>query len=154
MAKVKCNTIDGKIVEVEENTLIPRPCAYALIVNDKKELLVEDAKEEGGKYWFVGGGLEKGEDPTVSLKREAIEEAGVNIKVLKRLKSLEYCYYHNKLNKYFRCQSDFFLCEYLSKSDQDSGDVKTKWLKLEEIDVNEFHALIGDIIEILKKTFK
>lgn len=154
MTKVKCNTIDGKIVEVEESALIPRPSAYALIVNDKKELLVEDAKEEGGKYWFIGGGLEKGEDPRVSLKREAIEEAGVNIKVLKRLKSLEYCYYHNKLNKYFRCQSEFFLCEYLSKSDQNSGDVKTKWLNLEKTNITEFHTLIRGIIKSLKKAFK
>jgi mutator protein MutT len=151
MALVKCQTISGKTIEVEETKLFPRPCVYGLVVNDKNELLVENPKEEGEKYWFIGGGLEKDEDPELALTREAKEEAGVNIKVIEVLTSLEYCYYHNKLNKYFRCNSDFYLCKYISPASTPSTQgVKTKWLKINKLNEGEFHLLIRKALEVLK----
>jgi len=151
MALIKCQTISGETIEVEEKALSPRPCAYALVVNNKNELLIEAPKDEGGKHWFIGGGLEKDEDPELALTREAKEEAGVNIEVIEVLTSLEYCYYHNKLNKDFHCNSDFYLCKYISPASTPSiQGVKTKWLEINELNEEEFHLLIRKVLGILK----
>lgn len=151
MAIIKCNTITGDIIEIDEEELYPRRSVYALIVNENRELLVEDPKEEGGKYWFIGGGIENNEDPKDALKREAFEEAGVEIEVGNLISLLEYCYYHNKLKKYFKNHAEFYSCNLVREHNDFKKGVKTKWLKIKEIDENKFHALIRDIIRKLKK---
>ena len=152
MALIKCQTISGETIEVEEKALFPRPCAYALVVNNKNELLVEDPKDEGGKYWFLGGGLKNSENPKIGLKREVFEESGMNIKVGKLIAQLEYCYYHNKLKKYYRCKSKFFLCKPLGNTVPNfARQVKTKWLKITNLKSDDFHNLISGIMEKLRE---
>lgn len=53
---------------------------YGIVFNDKAELLVSDEKYQGTYMTkFVGGGLEFGEGPVDCLKREFLEECGVEI---------------------------------------------------------------------------
>jgi 8-oxo-dGTP diphosphatase len=53
-----------------------RLSAYAVILNEKKEILVVDAN---GTYYLPGGGIDEGENEIEALKREAIEETGYQI---------------------------------------------------------------------------
>lgn len=56
---------------------------YALIFNEKEELLVSDENFEGHSITkFPGGGLEYGEGTIECLRREAVEEFGQEIEVL------------------------------------------------------------------------
>lgn len=53
----------------------------AVIVKESKVLLIRHTKN-GTSYWLLpGGGVDFGEDLTVSLKRELHEELGINIEV-------------------------------------------------------------------------
>lgn len=64
--------------------------AYAIIKTGKDEIAI--AKEDN-EYFFVGGGIEDGEDELEALKREVIEESGYtlkNIKYFDTVKSYEY----------------------------------------------------------------
>ena len=51
-----------------------RPGAYAIIINknDYKVGIVTDGED----YFYLGGGIEKGETQLDALKRELIEESG------------------------------------------------------------------------------
>jgi len=51
----------------------------AVIVRDKKILLIHRIKE-GREYWVVpGGGVESGEDMEKALRREILEETGLRL---------------------------------------------------------------------------
>lgn len=58
------------------------PCFYrlsvkALIIDENKRFLM--TKESNGKWDILGGGLDHGENPRLGLKREVVEEAGLDI---------------------------------------------------------------------------
>lgn len=58
------------------------PCYYrisvkALIMDETGRFLL--AKEDNGKWEFIGGGLDHGEDPVACLKREIREETGLTV---------------------------------------------------------------------------
>ena len=56
---------------------------YAIIINNKNEILLSDEFQMGMKMTkFPGGGMEFGEGTIDCLKREAIEEFGQEIEVL------------------------------------------------------------------------
>ena len=59
-----------------------RPGAYAVIYNENDEMLALNVQ---GSFHLPGGGVDDGEDPEVTINREAIEEAGCNVDDLKYL---------------------------------------------------------------------
>lgn len=62
-----------------------RLAAKAFIVNDSKLLIVRrsaDDVQQPDKWEIPGGRLEPGEDPVLGLKREIMEEAGIDVEVL------------------------------------------------------------------------
>ena len=68
-------------------------------------------------YTFPGGGVEKGEDPIFSLKRECMEEAGVIVKnIIPFYKIIE----KRELDDihYIRHESLFYLCDIESYCEQ------------------------------------
>lgn len=76
---------------------IKRQGAYAIIKQDGERISIAN---EDNEYFFIGGGIEKGEIELEALKREAIEETGYtlkNIKYLDKVKSYEYNENHGNL---------------------------------------------------------
>lgn len=64
---------------------------YAIIINDKNEVLLSDEFQFGIKMTkFPGGGLELGEGTVDCLKREATEEFGQEIEVLDHFYTTEF----------------------------------------------------------------
>ncbi len=62
----------------------------AVIRNEKGEILLAkrhqpNHPEADGKWEFVGGGIEFGEEPEQALIREVKEESGLNVKVIRLL---------------------------------------------------------------------
>ena len=58
-----------------------RPGAYAIIINKDDDKIGIVATE--GRYFYLGGGIEKGETKLETLKRELLEESGYTIKNIK-----------------------------------------------------------------------
>ena len=56
MSEVECITLDGHTKIFQNDRLILRPAAYALIVHDEKLLLLK--MRHTGKYHLPGGGIE------------------------------------------------------------------------------------------------
>ena len=55
---------------------------YGILINDQQQVLVSDEKIRGGFYTkFPGGGLEFGEGTRDCLKREFMEEMGLEVQI-------------------------------------------------------------------------
>ncbi|MDR3642921.1 MAG: NUDIX hydrolase [Candidatus Doudnabacteria bacterium] len=72
-------------MEPEQHTI-----AVAIVTNDKQEILLAkryepESAHTHGKWEFVGGGIEFGEKPEQAVIREAMEEAGIEVKVVRLL---------------------------------------------------------------------
>ena len=64
---------------------------YGLLINELKQVLVSDEKIRGGFYTkFPGGGLEFGEGTRDCLKREFMEEMGLNVAVGDHIYTTDY----------------------------------------------------------------
>lgn len=73
--------------EKEENIEYKkRPGAYAIIIDNNKEEIgiVTDGKD----YFYLGGGIEEGENELQALKRELIEEAGYTLKNIEKFEEV------------------------------------------------------------------
>lgn len=64
---------------------------YGILINEKKQVLVSDEYIRGGYYTkFPGGGLEKGEGTIDCLRREFMEEMGLDVKVTDHLYTTDF----------------------------------------------------------------
>jgi 8-oxo-dGTP pyrophosphatase MutT (NUDIX family) len=58
------------------------PSVSAMIVNDRREILLHRSRDDGN--WYVSGGaLDPGEDPAHGAMREAFEETGLIVQPLR-----------------------------------------------------------------------
>lgn len=71
--QVNSTDIFGKQYDVDTSELTWRPSAYAIVLKDKKIMLVK----HNGKYHLPGGGMELGESPEEAVLREFTEETGL-----------------------------------------------------------------------------
>ncbi|MFD7301298.1 NUDIX hydrolase [Streptomyces pharetrae] len=59
-----------------------RVAAYAICVRDGQVLLARSPAEDGTREWVLpGGGMEHGEDPYDTVRRELLEETGYRVEV-------------------------------------------------------------------------
>ncbi|WP_173883281.1 NUDIX hydrolase [Streptomyces pharetrae] len=59
-----------------------RVAAYAICVRDGRLLLARSPAEDGTREWVLpGGGMEHGEDPYDTVRRELLEETGYRVEV-------------------------------------------------------------------------
>ncbi len=74
---------DPNYVPVKHYYLVGLKC---VVFNEQGKLLLlkrSDKTKGAGKWSLVGGGLEKGEDPLAGIKREAQEEAQIELEDVK-----------------------------------------------------------------------
>lgn len=115
--------------------------ACALIIENDSILLVEFNDERGPHYNLPAGGVEPNEAVVEAVRREAMEEASIDVEVGPLAFVYEYAPHLNS-NKYgethslqlmFECKiKDGYIPKLPNKPDPNQTDVK--WIKLSELD--------------------
>ncbi len=54
------------------------PAVTAVVVNDRREILLHRAKDDG-EWYLIGGSIDPGEEPAETVVREVWEETGVEV---------------------------------------------------------------------------
>jgi len=115
----------------EENIeYIKRPGAYAIILNSNNDKVgIVTAKND---YFYLGGGIEKGETKLDALRRELIEEAGYSIKNIREFEEVgSFVYSADK--GYYEVIANVYLAEFDKKiAEPIEKDHKVLWVKPEE----------------------
>ncbi len=107
-----------------------RPGAYAIIINKDDDKIGIVAT--GGRYFYLGGGIEKGETKLEALKRELLEESGYTIKNIKEFEEVgSYIFAEDK--GYLEVVASVYIAEFDKKvTEPIEKDHTVLWVKPEE----------------------
>lgn len=117
----------------------------AVILNKNNEILFLLRSEKDdflpGQWDIPGGGLEYGETPEEGLKREIMEECGLELKILKAIAASTYF-----MGEVQRIDVSF-LCNAVDEAKLKLSAEHTdfKWVKLEDIDSLNLNEYIKNI---------
>ena len=154
MSEVKCITLDGHIRIVQNDQLIFRPAAYALIVHENKLLVLK--LRATGKYHLPGGGIKIGERMQESLRREVQEETGLEIDQVRFAHFEEVFFYYDPSDKAYHGLHFFFICQAKTwgvlADDQvmDGSAEQPRWVEIRNLHPEDFQ-IHGEIILALCK---
>jgi 8-oxo-dGTP diphosphatase len=109
----------------------------AIIRNENGDVLLARRNEPGlkdahDKWEFVGGGIEFGENPEEALKREVLEEAGVEVEITRLLPKI----FSVMLNKETQVIVMSYECKIISgelKAGLDQEIAELKFVPLKEV---------------------
>ena len=134
MGKVRVYDVKGKIVEVDEKSLVDRTSSYGIYLHEGKILMVKDSWTQ--KWGLPGGGVIKGETLEEAMVREFAEETG--LKVLKTgdlLKSFD-GYFYAPDGSTWKTHRHFYLVEEVEGEMLENGNqedtIETRFLPLNE----------------------
>lgn len=119
----------------------------AVICNDGGEILIDRRRAEGlmGGLWeFPGGKIEAEETVAACIRREILEEIGIDIEVSQHLITIEHTYTH------FRVTLIAHYCRYLRGKPQPIECEEIRWVTLQEIGQFTFPEANARIIAALK----
>lgn len=120
----------------------------AVIRNDQELILIDRRPAKGllGGLWeFPGGKIEPNETVQECIKREILEEIGIDIEVEDHLITIDHAYTH------FRVTLIVHYCRYLKGEPQTIECDEIRWVTLEEIDQFPFPKANIQIIEALRQ---
>jgi 8-oxo-dGTP diphosphatase len=127
----------GKKEEGKEYIL--RPAVYCVMFNsqDKKVAIIQTGD---GKYFLPGGGIEGNETHEECLKREALEEMGMDIKIGDFIGCAKRYFYSTNEFKHYLSESYFYICDIGKEvSKPIEADHFLKWIEPSQAIKNLFH---------------
>lgn len=159
MKTITCKNNHGKKVILPLSKFVFRPGVYAVIVNDKNEVLLTQNKS--GKFWMPGGGIDIGEKIEEALKREIREETNIkDLKIKELLGLFESFFYFKEEDTAWQSHMYFYKCTITNKEKiirgfidkhEEIGIDKLIWIDLKNIKKEIFCDLNADIYKMLKK---
>jgi 8-oxo-dGTP pyrophosphatase MutT (NUDIX family) len=153
-----CNDVYNKQVEIEASRAKFRLAAYAYIVNDKNQLLVVRVKNTG-KFWLPGGAVENDELMEDGLRRETMEEVGIEIVPQKFISYHQHFIYFNPEDELNNQVAFYFSCKPLSLEITGTGDegdhaaraIDPQWQDIDSLKADDFHVFGQKVLDDLKK---
>jgi 8-oxo-dGTP pyrophosphatase MutT (NUDIX family) len=110
---LKFHNADEEIVPYDGSELRWRISAYGLIVKDEKIWLIKSNEEK--LFDVPGGGIEFGETIAQAIQREAIEEAGIKVKVGPLVDIGEDYFYHRTKQQFCQTVLIYHAAELIEK---------------------------------------
>lgn len=142
-------TMQNKLPVTETKAPIPRKqIGVAVIWNDQGQILIDRRPQQGllGGLWeFPGGKVEPGETIEACIRREILEEIGINIEVGPHLITIEHTYTH------FHVTLNVHHCRHLSGEPQPIECDEVRWVTPAELDQFPFPKANLTIIEALQQ---
>lgn len=134
----------------EDFEYLDREGAYIIPVDGDKIGVVKTPKG----YFFLGGGLEKGEDHAECIERECLEEAGYTVSIKQKICSAEAYVKHSEIG-YFHPIQTYYAGELLERvSEPTEGDHALCWVEYEELKGKMFVKMQSWALEHLKRQSK
>jgi A/G-specific adenine glycosylase len=141
--------LQSEIPMTESRGPVPhKQIGVAVIWDDQRQILIDRRRQEGllGGLWeFPGGKIEPNETVADCIRREIMEELGIEIEVGERLIVVEHAYTH------FKVTLNVHHCRHLSGEPQPIECDEVKWVTLDEIEQYPFPKANVVIIEALKE---
>lgn len=131
----------------ETDSLASKQIGVAVIRDDRDLILIDRRLAKGllGGFWeFPGGKIEGNETVQECIKREILEEIGIEIAVDSHLVTIDHTYSH------FRVNLQVYNCRYLSGQARAIECEEIRWVTIEELDHYTFPAANQEIIRALK----
>jgi A/G-specific adenine glycosylase len=141
--------IQSQIPMRETSSPLPHKIiGVAVIWNEQGQILIDRRRPEGllGGLWeFPGGKIELGETVEECIKREILEELGIDIEVGDRLITIEHAYSH------FRVTLTVHHCRHIAGVPQPIECDEVRWVTLDELDQFPFPKANSQIIAALRQ---
>jgi 8-oxo-dGTP diphosphatase/A/G-specific adenine glycosylase len=131
----------------ETDSLASKQIGVAVIRDDRDLILIDRRLAKGllGGFWeFPGGKIEGNETVQECIKREILEEIGIDIAVDSHLITIDHTYSH------FRVNLQVYNCRYLSGEARAIECEEIRWVTIQELDNYTFPAANQEIIRALK----
>lgn len=131
----------------ETDSLASKKIGVAVIRDDRDLILIDRRLAKGllGGFWeFPGGKIEGNETVQECIKREILEEIGIEIAVDSHLITIDHTYSH------FRVNLQVYNCRYLSGQARAIECEEIRWVTIQELDNYTFPAANQEIIRALK----
>jgi A/G-specific adenine glycosylase len=119
----------------------------AVIWNDRAEILIDRRKQDGllGGLWeFPGGKIEAGESVQECIRREILEELGIEVSIGEHLITLDHAYTH------FKVTLQVYNCRHLRGEPQAIECEEVRWVQLADLCQYPFPKANRRIIEALQ----
>lgn len=155
MEYITCKNNYNQIVKVNRDKFFFRPSVYGIIIYENKILLLRN--KSNGKLWLPGGGLNIGESNENCLKRETLEETGIDIIVKDFLLFRENFFYYEPLDEAYHAFLFFYICEpkttILIEDDKvdDLESEKPRWVCFSDLKVDDFADFSFDLYNTIQK---
>ncbi len=158
---MKCRDVHGKESEVPINKFKFRPSVYGVLIEGERILL----SRQWDGYDFPGGGIEIDETIEEALKREFIEETGIQVEPIIPIHSetdfFNPDYTDKYKGQYWNCIMIYYLVkkvggeltkDNLCDTEQEYADMP-EWMELKDIYNNKFFNSVDSVklIENAKK---
>lgn len=131
----------------ETDSLASKQIGVAVIRDDRDLILIDRRLAKGllGGFWeFPGGKIEGNETVQECIKREILEEIGIDIALDSHLITIDHTYSH------FRVNLQVYNCRYLSGQARAIECEEIRWVTIQELDNYTFPAANQEIIRALK----
>ncbi len=137
------------LLMAQKSHLLPRKqIGVAVIYNQQGRVLIARRPTTGvfGGFWeFPGGKVEDGETVQDCIKREILEELGIDIEVEESIITIDHLY------PQFEVELMVYRCRYLHGEPQPLGCDEFRWVKVDELTQFTFPPANTQIISLLRK---